>query len=201
MTLSFRLFLGLGVFLVVATIAYALHAHEYEGLVLSSTVAAGALLIGAYGVALVRRTRTELARAATDAEPAGAGEPHVGPTIWPLAFAVAAIGLVIGAVANPWALVPGGVVFIAASVGWVRDVHHQWREHASGQSATHGAGERVALPTQFGPTSHATPADHAGKTRDAVPTESAADSPSGKGGRDSSGGHDAGDAAASGSAE
>jgi hypothetical protein len=66
-------------------------------------------------------------------------EPHVGPTIWPLVFAVSAIGLVLGAVAVRWALLPGAILFVLASVGWVLDVHRQWHHHASGLSG-HGSG-------------------------------------------------------------
>ncbi len=66
-------------------------------------------------------------------------EPHVGPTIWPLVFAVSAIGLVLGAVAVRWALLPGAILFVVASVGWVLDVHRQWHHHAAGL-AGHGSG-------------------------------------------------------------
>jgi hypothetical protein len=72
-------------------------------------------------------------------ELAADAEPHVGPTIWPLVFAVSAIGLVLGAVAVRWALVPGAILFVLASVGWVLDVHRQWHHHAAGLSG-HGSG-------------------------------------------------------------
>src|SRR5262249_25756737 len=76
-------------------------------------------------------------------------EPHVGPTIWPLVYALSAIALVIGAVGNRWALVPGGVLFLAASIGWVRDVHRQWHHHVAighGESSEHGTGPQEAEP-------------------------------------------------------
>ncbi|HKE65844.1 MAG TPA: cytochrome c oxidase subunit 4 [Micromonosporaceae bacterium] len=166
MKLSFRLFVGLGVFLIVAAIVYGMHAREYEGLVLSLTVAAGALLIGGYGVSLLRRTRAELARTETDSPPVANDEPHVGPTIWPLVFAVAAVGLVIGAVANRWALLPGGVVLVVASVGWVLDVHHQWRAHAVAHAAAHDVNSHVTVPRQTdttgpaGLTANTRPSEH-----------------------------------------
>jgi hypothetical protein len=72
-------------------------------------------------------------------ETAADAEPHVGPTIWPLVFAVSAIGLVLGAVAVRWALLPGAILFVLASVGWVLDVHRQWHHHAAGLSG-HGSG-------------------------------------------------------------
>jgi hypothetical protein len=73
------------------------------------------------------------------AEMAADAEPHVGPTIWPLVFAVSAMGLVVGAVAVRWALIPGAILFVLASVGWVLDVHRQWHHHAAGLSG-HGSG-------------------------------------------------------------
>jgi len=73
------------------------------------------------------------------ADTAADEEPHVGPTIWPLVFAVSAIGLVLGAVAVRWALLPGAILFVLASVGWVLDVHRQWHHHAAGLSG-HGSG-------------------------------------------------------------
>jgi len=73
------------------------------------------------------------------AETAADEEPHVGPTIWPLVFAVSTIGLVLGAVAVRWALLPGAILFVLASVGWVLDVHRQWHHHAAGLSG-HGSG-------------------------------------------------------------
>jgi hypothetical protein len=56
-----------------------------------------------------------------------------------LVFAVSAIGLVIGAVAVRWALLPGAILFVLAGVGWVLDVHRQWHHHAAGLSG-HGSG-------------------------------------------------------------
>lgn len=139
-----RLFLALGAFLIVSLAVYGWHAREYEGVLLSITVAAAALMFGTYGASVVRRSRTALAKPATDdkqaavGEPIALDEPHVGPTIWPLVYAISAIAIVIGAVGNRWVLVPGGVLFVAASIGWVRDVHQQWHHHVAGPHADHG---------------------------------------------------------------
>jgi hypothetical protein len=138
MSLLSRLFVALGVFLIVVGGGYGVLAHDYEGLTLSITVAGGALLVGGYGMAVVRRTRRAVAGTAPAASTA-ADEPHVGPTIWPLVFAISTIGLVIGTVSNRWALLPGGVFFLVACVGWVLDVHRQWRHHA----AEHGGSARA----------------------------------------------------------
>jgi hypothetical protein len=155
-----KLFVALGAFLLGAGVVYGVLAGDYEGLTLSLTAAGGALLFGGYGRYALRRARTALGSAtasaappATDSAtpPAGASatppatemaadaEPHVGPTIWPLVFAVSAIGLVLGAVAVRWALIPGAILFVLASVGWVLDVHRQWHHHAAGLSG-HGSG-------------------------------------------------------------
>lgn len=183
MKLFSRLFLALGAFLIVSLAIYAWQSREYEGAALSITVAVAALIFGGYGASVVRRSRAALTTSPTDEELATAespatvdnpavdadielDEPHVGPTIWPLVFAVSAIGIVIGTVANRWVLVPGGILFLAAAVGWVRDVHQQWHHHAAGLHATHvGArsdaepiaddGEAVAaVPRQTGTPAH-----------------------------------------------
>jgi hypothetical protein len=163
-----KLFVAFGVFLIVAGVVYGVIAGDYEGLTLSLTVAGGALLFGGYASSALRRARTTLGSATESSAPSGddsatpaAGEtpappatqtrtppaaetaadaePHVGPTIWPLVFAVSAIGLVLGAVAVRWALLAGAILFVLAGVGWVLDVHRQWHHHAAGLSG-HGSG-------------------------------------------------------------
>lgn len=174
------LFLALGAFLLLSLAIYAWHSREYEGMLLYITVAVGALIVGGYGTSVVRRSRAVLTESPTDVKPATdespgmaihpavepdleLDEPHVGPTIWPLVFAVSAIGIVIGTVGNRWVLVPGGILFLVAAAGWVRDVHRQWHHHALGLHATHvdvpsnaeavvDDGEAVtAVPRQTGP--------------------------------------------------
>jgi len=44
-------------------------------------------------------------------------------------FAVAMIGLVLGALGATWALVEGGVLLVVALVGWALDVRRQWQHH------------------------------------------------------------------------
>jgi hypothetical protein len=133
-----RLFMLFGVFLILLGGGYGLASADYEGLALALTVAGGALLVGAYAAAAVRRARTGLAAGAP--EPAG-GEPHVAPTIWPLVFAVAMVGLVVGAVGSPWALLAGGALGVVAGVGWALDVIRQGRhptEEHPDTAAGHG---------------------------------------------------------------
>lgn len=130
MTVFSRIAVGLGAFLIVTGVAYAVLGFEYEGLTLLMTLAGGALLVGVYLISAVRRARAVLAGRLTEAAAGGDAEPHVAPTIWPLVFALSTIGLVVGAVAARWALVGGAVLFVAASIGWVLDVRRQWIHHA-----------------------------------------------------------------------
>lgn len=140
MSLFSRITLGLGGFLIVAGLVYALISHEWQGVTLMFTVAGGALLVGTYLGQAVQRARAWLA-----AQPAGATgdagtEPHVAPTIWPLVFALSMIGLVIGAVESRWALAGGGILLVVALAGWSLDVRRQWghADHAASAGAAHG---------------------------------------------------------------
>jgi hypothetical protein len=132
-----NLFMGLGAFLITAAVIYGIHAGDYEGLTLSVVVAGGALFFGGFLASAVHRARAEVGTQAAAPRPAGEEEPHVGPTIWPLVFAIASIGLVIGAISSRWWLVPGGLLFLAASIGWVLDVHRQWHHHAAEAGEAH----------------------------------------------------------------
>lgn len=138
MRLLGRIFLGLGVFLVVAGVAYGLHSREYQGLTLILTTAGGALLFGGY---LAQALQRATAPQPVGHVPAEEGEPHVGPTIWPLVFALSMVPLVVGALGSRWVLVVGGVVFVVAGVGWLLDVQRQWQVHygRDPEHAAHGA--------------------------------------------------------------
>jgi len=127
MKLLANVFRALGVFLILVGVAYGLHSRDIDGLVLLLTVAGGALVIGSYLIRGVHR-----AAAVRTLEAGGQvteSEPHVEPTIWPLVFAVAMIGLVVGALGETWALVEGGVLLVVALVGWALDVRRQWQHH------------------------------------------------------------------------
>jgi hypothetical protein len=149
MTLLARIFTGLGTFLIVIGVVYGLVAGEYEGATEMLTVAGGGLLIGVYLTRAVQRASAVVAAQAAGAGPgAGDTEPHVPPTIWPLVFALSMIGIVFGSVGPRWALVPGGVLLVAALVGWSLDVRRQWRhhDHAAGVEAAHGGAHRRTEP-------------------------------------------------------
>lgn len=121
-------FLHLGVFLVAAGVAYGLHSGDYDGLILLLITAGCALLVGAYMIKSLRDS--SLVAAAYDETGAVPhGEPHVGPTIWPLVLSLSFVGLVLGALTSPWVLVAGGVVLVVSGTGWLLDVHRQWLHH------------------------------------------------------------------------
>ena len=141
--------MGLGTFLIVMGIVYGLVTGEYEGATEMLTVAGGGLLIGVYLTRAVQRASAAVAAQAAGAGPgAGDTEPHVPPTIWPLVFALSMIGIVFGSVGPRWALVPGGVLLVAALVGWSLDVRRQWRhhDHAADVGAAHGGAHRRTEP-------------------------------------------------------
>ncbi|HEU4567796.1 MAG TPA: cytochrome c oxidase subunit 4 [Marmoricola sp.] len=128
MRLLSQIFLWLGVFLILAGIGYGLHSGDYDGLTLMVTTAGCALLVGAYMVRSFHAGDVEVG--ADDASlPVAHGEPHVGPTIWPLVLSLSMIGLVIGAVTSAWVLLAGGVLLVVSGVGWLFDVHDQWLHH------------------------------------------------------------------------
>jgi hypothetical protein len=96
------------------------------------TTAGGALLFGGYlAQAMQRAAAVQVSEGAS----AHQGEPHVGPTIWPLVFALSMVPLVVGALGSRWLLVVGGAVFVVAGVGWLLDVQRQWQTHYGGQGA------------------------------------------------------------------
>ena len=144
MTLFSRIFTGLGAFLIVIGIVYALVTKEYEGGTEMLTVAGGGLLIGVYLTRAVQRARATVAAQAAGAAPVGDDEPHVPPTIWPLVFALSTIGIVLGSVGPRWVLAAGAVVLVVSLVGWSLDVRRQWRhhDHATGLGAAHGGAHR-----------------------------------------------------------
>lgn len=127
MKIMSRLFLGLGLFLLAAALSYGIYSHESEGDVLMFVAAGCAALFGGFLALGLRAAGTEPVE--NQGAAAEDGEPHVGPTIWPVFLAVAMAGLVVGAIASPWVLVLGGVLLFAAGVGWILDIRRQWEHH------------------------------------------------------------------------
>jgi hypothetical protein len=117
-----RICFSLTVFLAVAGTVYGLTSHEPAG---TTLLAIAAITFGFLGV--VSRMVAREAEAEAE-EP----EVHVGPTIWPFGFAIAAVIIALGLIVTPWLLVLGAFAFALAAAGWLRDVARS-RAHAGPQ--------------------------------------------------------------------
>jgi 4-hydroxybenzoate polyprenyltransferase len=115
-----RICMGLGTFLLVAGSIYGVTSHEPAGttLLLVASATFWFLFLVSRHVA-----RQEAARSGNTEE-----EVHVGPTIWPFGFAIAAVLLGLGFIISPWILIPGVVAFAVCAAGWLREVT---RSHAA----------------------------------------------------------------------
>ena len=133
MRLATWILFGLSGFLALAAAVY--WVMSYQG---ASRDPAGPALMGIAGVAFgytglvlwaaARRADREAAAEHATPGPKGATLAHVPPTIWPFAFSIAALALIVGAVVATRILVPLGLaLFVVAAVGWFADVrraHH-----------------------------------------------------------------------------
>jgi hypothetical protein len=134
MRLATRILFGLGGFLLAAAGVY--WVMSYHG---ASRDPAGPALMGVAGVAFgytglvlwaaARRADREAAAEHATPGPKAATLAHVPPTIWPFAFSIAALALVVGAVVATRILVPLGLaLFAAAAIGWFADVRRAHRQ-------------------------------------------------------------------------
>jgi hypothetical protein len=133
MRLATRILFGLSGFLALAAAVY--WVMSYQG---ASRDPAGPALMGIAAVAFgytglvlwaaARRADREAAAEHATPGPKGATLAHVPPTIWPFAFSIAALALIVGAVVATRILVPLGLTLVVvAAVGWFADVrraHH-----------------------------------------------------------------------------
>jgi len=120
-----RIGLVFGLFFVIVGAIYGITNKEYEGFPLLLMTAGGFTLLAVWALWMFRRARRE-----ADAGGEEAGEPHVGPTIWPLVLSLSAIAFVLGLLAATWLFAIAGVLFVLAVGGWISDVRRQWRPHA-----------------------------------------------------------------------
>jgi Cytochrome c oxidase subunit IV len=107
-----RVCIGLGAFLAVAAIVYGFTSHEPAGTIL---LAIAAITFGFLALVLrsaSRRTPEEQAEE----------ELQIGPTIWPLGFAVSGAMIAIGVIESPWVVVVGALGFAVCAWGWLRAV-------------------------------------------------------------------------------
>jgi hypothetical protein len=142
MRVAMRIALGLTIFLLVAGGVYWFSSYEWRGSVML-------IVLGvAFGyVTLV--FRGALRRASLPATPQTmveeeVAEAHVGPTIWPFVFSLAAVLLVVSVVGLHWAVIPGVILLVGAGVGWFLDIKHQW--HPGELHAAHAGGGGPVSP-------------------------------------------------------
>ena len=115
---------ALGAFYLLAAFLYAATSAFVDGFPLLVAAAVGIAAFGGYMLLAVRRGEQSLAASEQAEEEV---EPHVGSTIWPFGYALSAIGLVLGFLVYPPLYVIGGVMFVAATVGWFTEVRRQWQ--------------------------------------------------------------------------
>jgi hypothetical protein len=120
MSMLARICFSLAVFLAVAGTVYGFTSHELGGATLLLVAAATFCFLGFVSRMVARRE--------TGPEPEEV-EIHVGPTIWPFGFAIAAAIIALGLIVSPWLLVAGAIMFALSAAGWLRDVARS-RAHA-----------------------------------------------------------------------
>ena len=119
----------LAAFLGAAGLVYVVTSHEPSGGSMMLIAAATFTYLGVVLRAAVREGGAAVRDDDAGAEDGSAEDIHVGPTIWPFVFSLAAAVLVLGIVLARWLLVVGSVVFVASAAGWFVDVR---RQHAHG---------------------------------------------------------------------
>jgi len=108
-TLS-RVCLGLAVFLVVTGGVYGLTSHEHAGTT--------ELLVSAVTFCFLGVLLRLLGAHEAEGEPVEEAEIQVAPTIWPFAFAIAGVILVVGLIVSQWIVILGALA-AALSAGGV----------------------------------------------------------------------------------
>jgi len=80
---------------------------------------------------MARRAELSEEEGAAHTEEAAPELDHVGPSIWPFGYSVAAVVLASGLVVARWLVAVGAVLFLTATVGWFVDIRrqHQHVEH------------------------------------------------------------------------
>jgi hypothetical protein len=115
---AFRVCVGLAGFLAVAAIVYGLTSHEPAG-----TILLGIAAITFGFLALVFRSASR-----RSPEEQAEEELQIGPTIWPLGFAISGAVIAIGVIESTWIVVVGALGFAVCAWGWLRGVA---RSHAA----------------------------------------------------------------------
>jgi hypothetical protein len=106
--------LGLAGFLAVAGGVYGITSHEPAGTT--------ELIVSALTFLVLSVVTRVVARGIPDEPETSEELVHVGPTIWPFAFAVSGVVLALGFIVSAWLLIPGAAAFAVSAAGWFRDV-------------------------------------------------------------------------------
>jgi ABC-type antimicrobial peptide transport system permease subunit len=114
-----RICMGLAVFLLVAGAVYGVTSHEPAGTTL--------LLVASATFWFLTFVTRHAAKQEEDHASGDEVEIHIGPTIWPFGFAIAALIVALGLIVSSWILIPGAVFVVVCAAGWFRDVA---RSHA-----------------------------------------------------------------------
>jgi len=134
MSVGMRIALGLGLFLAVTGIVFAVTAHEWRGTVLLLVCAVSFTYVGLVLRGAMRRASVPVTKETMVPEEVSVESEHIGPTIWPFVFSIAALLLVVGVVGIRWVLIPAGILFLGAGAGWFLDIKRQWHP---GELAAH----------------------------------------------------------------
>jgi len=131
-----RIALGLGLFLAVTGIVFAVTAREWRGTVLLLVCAVSFTYVGLVLRGAMRRASVPVTRETRVPEEVSVESEHIVPTIWPFVLSIAALLLVVGVVGIRWVFIPSGILFLGAGVGWFLDIKRQWHP---GELAAHHA--------------------------------------------------------------
>jgi hypothetical protein len=124
-----RAVFGLSAFLATAGLIYVVTSRERTGgtLLLMTSVAFAYVGVILRGVA--RRAQPREEEGASQAEETAPELEHVGPSIWPFGYSVAAVAMAAGLVVARWLVAVGAVLFLTATIGWFIDIRRQ-HQHA-----------------------------------------------------------------------
>ncbi len=116
-----RVCMGLAVFLLVAGAVYGVTSHEPAGTTLLLVASATFWFLAFVTRHVAKQEAEQTSQDEVEVE------VHIGPTIWPFGFAIAAFVVALGLIVSSWILIPGAVFVVVCAAGWFRDVA---RSHA-----------------------------------------------------------------------
>jgi hypothetical protein len=149
MRVAMRVVLGLATFIGVAGLVYLFTSYEWRGSVMLLVLAVAFVYVGLVLRGAFRRASVPATPEAMATEGVTVESEHIGPTIWPFVFSIAALLLVIGIVGIHWVIVPGAIVFLGAAAGWFSDIRRQHRREPHGPEHGPGSpGGRPAAPAE-----------------------------------------------------